>query len=185
MPKAIARLATASENRLRLDSSPFVLRCLGSLNVDLALPALDLPCGNGRHARLLSSLGLNVVVADIDAGCLAKAAHSIPPGTINAVMVDARSGLPFRRHAFGLAMIVHFTEPGIVPAVAALVAPGGYLIYETFGFSGENWKQLPQPKEIFDSVRDNFDILKYQERKSPNPGVMTVSVNLFAKRCTH
>ncbi len=168
--------ATVSDP-IRSDSSSFVLRCLDGADVDRTLPVLDIPCGRGRHARVLASLGLNVVGSDIDAGRLAETRATAP-----VVKADALAGLPFRSRSFGLVLVVHFTGAGLVAAVADLVAPGGYLLFETFGFNGDNWKQLPLAGEVLRDVGSGFEVLKYHERKSPNLDVGSVSVKLFAKR---
>jgi len=168
--------------KLRAEASPFVLRCLDSVAIDRSLPALDMPCGRGRHSRLLSHRGFDVVGADIDPLSLSVVRAPGSRWTISPVIIDARAPLPFRRETFGLAMIVHFVEDGIIPAVAALVAHGGYLIFETFGFNGENWRDLPQSGEIRKLVEPDFEILSYQERHSPQPTIRSVSVKLCAKK---
>jgi SAM-dependent methyltransferase len=127
------------------NSSPFVIRCINSIELNRTLPVLDIPCGNGRHSLLLSERGCKVVGADIDSCCLASLReHALrgAEGRLSLLRVDARAKLPFRSQVFGLALIVHYVEESIVSSVEPLIVPGGYLVYETFGFHGNNYPRL-------------------------------------------
>jgi SAM-dependent methyltransferase len=166
-------------------SSPFVLRCINSVELNRARPVLDIPCGLGRHSLLLLERGYNVVGADIDICCLTslrEQAIKDAPGRISLLKVDATSELPFRSYAFGLALIVHYVERSIISVVEPLIAPGGYLIYETFGFNGNNWQQLPQARELKNVVASNFELLVYQEKSHPKHAGHSVSVKVFARK---
>jgi SAM-dependent methyltransferase len=166
-------------------SSPFVLRCIKNIELNRTLPVLDIPCGHGRHSFLLSERGYEVVGADIDSRCLTSMREHVfrvAEKRISLLRVDARSKLPFPSHAFGLALIVHYVERSIISSVEPLIAPGGYLIYETFGFNGNNWQQLPQAGEVKSLVASNFDILVYREKLAHRHSGHPVSVKLFAKK---
>lgn len=165
--------------------SPFVSRCLSCAELDHALPVLDIPCGRGRHSHLLSDLGYDVVGIDIDmASLVAMMTRDRQPGAgeVLSVKADARNSLPFCPRSFGLALIIHFVSDGIIPAVGALIAPGGYLIYETFGSNGGNWLQLQNPGEAKKAAAAEFDILAYEERPAVRPGVRAAAVKLFARK---
>ena len=168
-------------------SSPFVLRCIKNIELNRTLPILDIPCGHGRHSFLLSERGYDVVAADIDSRCLTSIREHVSrvaERRISLLRVDARSKLPFRSHAFGLALIVHYVEKSIISSVEPLIAPGGYLIYETFGFNGENWRQLPRAGEIKSVVALYFDILFYQEKLDARSSEHPVSVKVYARKKT-
>jgi SAM-dependent methyltransferase len=167
------------------NSSPFVLQCIRNIELNRTLPILDIPCGRGRHSFLLSERGYDVVGADIDSRCLTSVrehAFKNAEGRISLLKVDARSKLPFRPHAFGLALIVHYVERSIISSVEPLIAPSGYLIYESFGFNGNNWQQLPEAGEVKSVVALNFDILVYREKPDIRHLGHAVSVKLFAKK---
>lgn len=170
------------ESSIWRDASPFVVRCLNTIEADHSLPALDLPCGNGRHCRLLSNLGFYTVGADIDPRRLANVNKPPMSATTNTVRLDAQFGLPFRHETFGLALVVHFVQEGIISAIGSLLAGGGYLIFETFGFNGDNWMQLPQAGEIRTAVQKDFEILAYREHRPKSSAESVVSVRLLARK---
>jgi len=156
--------------------SGFVVRCLRTVSPNPGFPALDIPCGRGRHSRLLSGMGYRVVCADIDPECL----DAVRP--LSAVRLDARVGLPFAPCTFGLVMVVDFVAGPSISEIFALTAPGGFVIYETFGLRGRNWIELHRPGEMREMLERNFDILEYRETPSRNPEIESVSVKALARR---
>jgi len=97
---------------------------------------LDLACGRGRHARLVAGWGLRVVALDHDAEALRalagdarRAGLAISPLRADA---EAPSGLPLRPGSFGAVVVTRFLHRPLAPALAALLQPGGLLVYETF-----------------------------------------------------
>ena len=107
-------------------------------NVDL-LPrggeVLDLACGRGRHALLLSSAGYKVRAVDRDEGKIsALAAHAarldLP---IVAEVLDLESGTPdLGEGAYDLVLVTHYLHRPLFPALTRTLRPGGLLLYETF-----------------------------------------------------
>jgi tellurite methyltransferase len=99
-------------------------------------PLLDLACGRGRHARLAAGWGLDVVGLDRDAAALHElAAHGRRLGLPLALLradAEATSGLPLRRACFGAVLVTRFLYRPLAPTLAALLRPGGLLVYETF-----------------------------------------------------
>jgi SAM-dependent methyltransferase len=117
--------------------SPFVvaqqarLRAAGRLG-----PLLDLACGRGRHALLAAGWRVRVVALDRDGEALralaAEAAQrrlALAPLRADA---EATSGLPLRTGSFGAVVVTRFLYRPLAPALAALLRPGGILVYETF-----------------------------------------------------
>lgn len=100
---------------------------------------VELASGDGRHARALSAAGRRVVAVDFveravraaaarDAAARARAPGS---GGVSGIVADA-SALPFAPGTLDAVLVVNFLERPLVPALIALLRPGGTLIYETY-----------------------------------------------------
>jgi SAM-dependent methyltransferase len=89
---------------------------------------LDLACGGGRHLRWLAAQGFRVTGVDRDA-----AAVEPLRGLAEIVVADLEGGpwpLPGRR--FDGIVVTNYLWRALLPTLAASLAPGGVLIYETF-----------------------------------------------------
>lgn len=93
------------------------------------LPLVDLAGGTGRHAAVAAALGFRVVLVDIVEPAVRRA-RANAPGI--AAAVAAASALPLRRGAFGTVVVSNFVNRDLFPDIAALLAPGGHLVYETY-----------------------------------------------------
>lgn len=97
---------------------------------------LDLACGRGRHARLLAGWGLRVVALDRNAAALAALAGAARAGGLSIAPLradaEAETGLPFPPGSFGAIVVTRFLHRAGAAALAALLRPGGLLVYETF-----------------------------------------------------
>jgi SAM-dependent methyltransferase len=161
-------------------SSSFVSRCLEGMLRPFSGLALDIPSGRGRHSIELASAGFHVVSADIDVAALRDAATASNGSDVNLVQVDAQRAIPFRSAAFSLVIVVDYVHRGLLSEVARVLAPGGYLIYQTFGSHGENWRELPQRGETLPELGIDFEIVNASERTAGRPELNRVSVNLLA-----
>ena len=168
-----------STHSARHRPSAFVERSVTRIALVTGL-VLDIPCGRCRHALALNRIGLRVVAADLDIATLHSSAN-IEPGLMR-VQLDANRDLPFLPGIFDLAIVVHPHTLGLLATVPLIVRPGGYLILETFGAHGHNWRRLPRPGEVSDRLSSDFEILEYAERRVHNePPAVTVKA-LFRKR---
>jgi SAM-dependent methyltransferase len=96
---------------------------------------LDLACGSGRHARLLSALGHRVLAVDQNEASLAAAqGEGITPlcFDLEAQSAATHPDWPFVVGRFcGIVVTNYLHRPLFAPLLASL-ADGGVLIYETF-----------------------------------------------------
>jgi rhodanese-related sulfurtransferase len=96
--------------------------------------ALDVACGRGRHALLLAAAGFAVDALDRDEAALsflrATADRLDLPVVTRAVDLEAAPSL--ERDAYALVVVFHYLHRPLFPALAAALAPGGLLVYETF-----------------------------------------------------
>jgi len=93
-----------------------------------AAQVLDVACGHGRHVHWLAGAGHQVTAIDRDPALLAPLA-----GLATTLVADLEAGpwpLPGRR--FDAVIVTNYLWRALFPALAAAVAPGGLLIYETF-----------------------------------------------------
>lgn len=90
--------------------------------------ALDLACGSGRHVRHLAALGLRVTGIDRDSAATA------PLGALSEIInADLEAGAwPLGERRFDLVLVTNYLWRPLWPQIIAAVAPGGWLIYETF-----------------------------------------------------
>ena len=103
--------------------------------------AIDLACGSGREAAFLALHRSRVLGVDIlpdalgQARALARAAR-VPPGRLalcRTDLTDARTVgvlLPPRR--FRVICCFRYLDRTLLPVIARALAPGGWVIYETF-----------------------------------------------------
>ncbi|WP_287495952.1 methyltransferase domain-containing protein [Pandoraea sp. CB10b_02] len=119
---------------------------------------LDLACGQGRHARWLAARGAHVTAIDRDAAALAT--MSTLEGV--APVVADLEGAPWplaEDAAFDAVVVTNYLHRPLLARVAASVAPGGVLIYETFAQGNERYGKpsnpqfLLAPGELLDVAR--------------------------------
>lgn len=90
--------------------------------------ALDLACGSGRHLRHLAALGMRVTGVDRDARALEPLR-----GLAEIIEADIEAGpWPLAGRQFDLVLVSNYLWRPLLPQIVDAVAPGGWLIYETF-----------------------------------------------------
>jgi tellurite methyltransferase len=142
------------------DPSPHVVAHLDALRAGAALGAVvDLACGRGRNALAIAAHGIPVLGVDRSAEllgelCGAARAHALP---VRAARADLESApaLPLAAGRCGALVVCRYLHRPLAPALEALLAPGGWLIYETFtihqrelGYGPENPAFLLNPGEL-------------------------------------
>lgn len=142
-----------------------------------------MPCGSGRHARWLASLGYAVVGVDKDAHILASAKEqsSAFKGSIQWILADIERPLPFLPESFDLALVVHYVSGVVLERARSALRPGGYLVFETFDARGENWRTLPPARTISIELDRGFETLVIRER-TVGPQASRAVVHALARR---
>ncbi len=136
-------------------------------------PVLDLAAGHGRHSRLLHGLGHRVLAVDRDAAALAGLAAT---GVATAVE-DLETGAPPACLAgrFAGVVVTNYLHRPLLPAIVAAVAPGGWLLYETFARGNERFGKPSNPAfllaegELLDAVRGQLRVIAYEDVETADP----------------
>lgn len=110
-----------------------------SLVLDPGAHILDLPCGNGRHARLLGEHGFRVTAVDADAASLVIAAREHAHPNVTHTQLDARSipqmGMAFDAVVSLFSCIGYFEtaedDTAALTAMTAVLRPGGGFVLST------------------------------------------------------
>ena len=140
---------------------------------------LDLACGGGRNGRHFLALGHAVTFLDKDIEALADLEDN-PPAEI--VCADLETGAPFplQNRQFDGVVVTNYLWRDILSDICGAVAPGGLLIYETFGTGNEAYGRprnpdfLLKPGELLETVGTAFDVLGYDHglRRAPSTAVV-------------
>lgn len=135
---------------------------------------LDVACGQGRHVRWLAARGHAVTGIDRSEAALAGLA-----GVAEAVLADIENG-PWpllqagQPRQFDAVVVTNYLWRPLLPTLAASVAPGGLLIYETFANGNEsvgrptNPDFLLRPGELLSSFAD-WRVIGFEDGFLPQP----------------
>lgn len=104
---------------------------------------LDLACGAGRHARHFAALGHPVLAVDCDDEALARA--NGPGITVLSYNLEDGSPWPFEPERFAAIVVTNYLHRPLFKKMAASLAPGGVLIYETFAMGNERFGKPSNP----------------------------------------
>lgn len=138
--------------------------------------ALDLACGQGRHTRLLLASGYRVTAVDRDATALAAC-----PAEAERLQLDLEGAQwPLAGRQFDVVLVCHYLWRPRWDDLVQSVAPGGYLLYETFMAGHEafgsprNPDFLLQPGELLHRCQPGFEILRFEQgvRQVPGPALV-------------
>ena len=143
--------------------------------------ALDLACGAGQNALWLAAHGWPTVAVDFSSAALERAAalarsqgiHAarasldrLPPRFDGLVLVEADlESCPLPPGAFGLVICFHYLDRSAFPRIARAIAPGGYLLYETYTEAQRAFQDGPQ---------DSNHLLRPGELRRAFPGLETL-----------
>lgn len=130
---------------------------------------LDVAAGSGRHARWFAARGQRVVALERDPAAL-KALAGIEG--VKAVAADLEDGSPWPipdTARFGAVVVTNYLHRPLFPRLVASLAPGGFLLYETFAQGNEtvgkpsNPAFLLAPGELLDTVRGALRVVAFED----------------------
>ncbi|HEX6314979.1 MAG TPA: class I SAM-dependent methyltransferase [Gemmatimonadaceae bacterium] len=112
----------------RPDRSPsaWIVSTLAALPNELSL--LDVAGGSGRHAVPAAQGGRSVTLVDFVERAVTRARQR---ARIDGVVAEV-ARLPFRTASFGIVLVTNFLARSLLPVFIDLLAPGGFLLYETY-----------------------------------------------------
>lgn len=109
---------------------------------------LDLAAGGGRHSRFLRQRGHPVLAVDRDTTELTALAAGGGDGPALEILArDLEDGAPwpFGDRRFAGIVVTNYLHRPLLPHLAAALAPGGVLIYETFAVGNERFGRPSNP----------------------------------------
>lgn len=126
---------------------------------------LDLAAGRGRHARHFLERGHEVAALDHDVSRMADIAERA-----EVIEADLEDGAPWPLGArrFDAVIVTNYLYRPIFDDIRDAVAPGGVLLYETFGIGNEaygkprNPDHLLKPGELLDLARGALEVVAYE-----------------------
>ena len=140
--------------------SPFLLRHVEALReASRRGPVVDLACGRGRNTLALAAAGVPVLGLDRHAGHLAELGEAarrrgLPVTRVQADL-EAATHPPLRPGCCGAVVVARYLHRPLAQALVSLLAPGGWLLYETFtldqrklGYGPSNADFLLEPGEL-------------------------------------
>jgi SAM-dependent methyltransferase len=104
---------------------------------------LDLACGGGRHGRLFLENGHPVTFLDRD---LSGVTDLRGDDRAELIEADIEAGpWPLDGRTFDAVVVTNYLWRPLKPRIAAAVAPGGVLLYETFMAGNERFGKPSNP----------------------------------------
>ena len=146
--------------------SPWVLRWAELVDRG---PVLDVAAGSGRHSILFAERGLEVIAVD-------RKPLNVPGVRFVRADLEDGSPWPFTHERFAAIVVTNYLHRPLFPRIAASLAEGGVLLYETFMAGNERYGRpsnpafLLQPGELLSAFPDLTAIAfeqGYVERPKP------------------
>jgi SAM-dependent methyltransferase len=115
--------------------SPFIEKWIRELSYRIAQPrrALDVAMGRGRHALLLAAAGFRTFGVDNRLEVIVDTVRHARGGGFELHAWCADLTMPaLRTERFDLVVVTRYLQRDLCPVLVESIAPGGYLLYETF-----------------------------------------------------
>jgi SAM-dependent methyltransferase len=141
---------------------------------------LDLACGYGRSPIYCESKGFKVIAVDYDEKIINGDWHK--EKEIALLQVDCRNDLPFKENTFGLIIVIHFYAKGLFLRLKKLIKPSGFLVYESIGLRGENWRELELKDEVKNQLGNDFEFILYESKTQKVSNNIYESLKIIAKK---
>lgn len=138
--------------------------------------AVDVACGQGRHARALIAAGYRVVGVDIARTALTKAAARCArrPGRFIPVQVDLDTW-PFRPRCLDLIVQIDYLARALFEDMKASTRPGGLILIDTFTAATARCNRGPSNPDFLledgelEKVFSDWEILTAEAAAQPVP----------------
>lgn len=154
------------------------------------LRALDLAAGAGREAVFLAMHGYEVEAVDDDPDILARAAalaerNGVRITTTVRDLERRNVELPVERYA--LVTVFRFLHRPLLPAIERAIAPGGWLVYETFRRGQERFGRPTHPRFLLHDreLSSAFPGLVVEQYDEPGPESGPITARLLARKPPH
>jgi SAM-dependent methyltransferase len=168
------------------ESGPSAWVAVHSGHIPLGSKVLDLAAGGGRHARYFNGLGHHVTALDRDSSGL----RDLEAAGVAVICADLEDGSPWPLgdRQFDGVIVTNYLHRPLFPCLAGALAPGGVLIYETFGIGNERFGKpsnpafLLRPGELLEfASAHGLQVLAYEcgEVATPKPAI---TQRIVAKR---
>lgn len=149
--------------------------------------AVDLAGGAGREAVTLALRGWDVEAVDHDPEILAKAAalaarNGVALTTTVRDLERRDTTLPHERYA--LITVFRFLHRPLFPAIERAIAPGGWLVYETFRRGQERFGRPTHPRFLLHDgeLSSAFPSLTVEHYDEPGPESGPILARLLARK---
>jgi SAM-dependent methyltransferase len=159
-----------------ISPSPFVIEWLDEIAGRVPAPgrALDLAMGSGRHALCVARKGLRTYGVDINLAALRSATrHAEADRLMLRCWCADLTTFPLPVGRFELVIVTRYLQRDLFPSIRRAIAPGGFLLYETFtidqrahGVGPSSADHLLERGELREAFR-GLDVLFYQEVQAP------------------
>jgi tellurite methyltransferase len=160
-----------------MSPSPFIVEWIERIARERSgrMRALDVAMGTGRHAVAMARAGLRTFGVDAK---LESVRAAIAAGRRQGVRIEGwcadLTQHPLPRSRFDVVIVCRYLQRDLFPALRAAVAPGGFVVYETFttgqlalGRPPTSPAHLLEPGELRQHF-DGFDELFYEEMCAPD-----------------
>ncbi|MEP7154932.1 MAG: class I SAM-dependent methyltransferase [Betaproteobacteria bacterium] len=135
---------------------------------------LDVACGSGRHANWFAAHGFEVNAVDRDPQSKLSAQIAFKQADIE------KDAWPYPGQSFAGVIVTNYLHRPLLETLVHTVAPGGWLIYETFAAGNEKYGRpsradfLLQPGELLDTVCGRLYVVAYENDyvDQPRPAVV-------------
>jgi SAM-dependent methyltransferase len=169
--------------------SPFVADALARLGApEPGALALDVACGQGRHALLLAEHGYHVIALDWALPALTTLAHTARERALRVSCLAADAATcPIPRDHFAVVLATNFLERSLLPILRAAVAPGGTLLLETFLAGQERHGHPTNPDYLLHrgelaALVAGWGVVTAHEGESTRDGAPVMMAGIAARR---
>jgi SAM-dependent methyltransferase len=152
--------------------------------------ALDLAAGAGREAVFLAMHGFGVEAVDDDADILARAEalaarHRVRIQT--AVRDLERRDMELPAERYDLVTVFRFLHRPLFPSIERAIAPGGWLVYETFRRGQERFGRPTHPRFLLHpgELSSAFPSLAVEDYTELDPEGGPITARLLARKPSH